>query len=51
MVAIVLVKSKYILPENMINAADEYSFAHLPIAKKEKNAIEKVVLLIYKDNM
>ncbi len=50
-VAVVFVESKHILLEDMTNAADEYSFARLPVAKGEKNATEKVVSSIYKDNM
>ncbi len=50
-VVVVFVKSKYILPENMTNAADEYSFARLPVAKGEKNAMEEIVSSMYKNNM
>lgn len=49
--AVVFVESKYILPEDMINTADEYSFTCLPMAKGEKNVMEKVVLSIYKNNI
>lgn len=35
----------------MTNAADEYSFTCLLIAKGEKNAMEKVVSSMYKDNI
>ena len=48
---VIFVKSKHILLEDMTNAIDKYSFACLPMAKGEKNATEKVVSLIYKDNM
>ncbi len=50
--AIVFVESKHILPKDMTNAVDEYSFARLPMAKGEKNAMEEVVSSsMYKDNM
>ena len=48
---VVFVESKYILSKNITNAADEYIFIFLPIAKKKKNAIKKVILSLYKDNM
>ncbi len=51
MVAVVFVESKHILPKDIINAADEYSFARLLMAKGEKNATEKVISSMYKDNM
>ena len=51
MVAVIFVKRKYILPKDITNAADEYFFACLPIAKGEKNASEKVVSSMYKDNI
>lgn len=44
-------ESKYILPKDMTNSVDKYSFTNLLIAKKEKNAREKIVLLMYKNNM
>lgn len=31
----------------MIYSANKYSFAHLTIAKREKNAIDKIVLIMY----
>ena len=49
--AVVFVESKHILLKDMTNVADKYSFAYLPIAKREKNAMEKIVLSMYKDNM
>lgn len=51
MVIVVFVESKYILLENIINTADEYSFVCLLMAKREKNITEKIVLSIYKDNI
>ncbi len=51
MVAVAFVESKYILPKDMINAANKYSFTYLPMVKREKNATNKVVSSIYKDNM
>ena len=48
--AIVFVEKKYILPKDMTNSIDKYSFTDLPMAKKEKNTREKVVLLMYKNN-
>ena len=50
-VAVVFVKSKHILPKDMTNAVEDYSFARLPIAKGEKDAIEKIVSSMYKDSM
>lgn len=49
--AVVFVESKHILPEDMTNAIEDYFFARLPVAKGEKDAIEKIVLSMYKDNM
>ena len=49
--AVVFVESKYILPEDMTNAVEDYSFACLPVAKREKDATEKIVSSMYKDNM
>ena len=48
---VVFVESKYILPKDITNVADEYFFACFLIIKGEKYAIEKVVLFIYKNNM
>ncbi len=50
-VAVVFIENKYILPEDMTEAADEYFFTYLPVAKREKYATEKVVSSIYKDNL
>ncbi len=50
-VVVVFVESKHILPEDMPNAVDEYSFAHLLMTKGERNAMEEVVSSMYKDNM
>ena len=50
-VAVVFVESKHILPEDMTNAVEDYFFARLPVAKGEKDATEKIVLSMYKDNM
>ncbi len=44
-------ESKHILPEDITNTVNEYSFACLPVAKKEKNTMKKVVSFMYKDNM
>ena len=49
--AVIFVESKHILPENMTNAVEDYSFARLPVAKREKDATEKIVSSMYKDNM
>lgn len=49
--AVIFVESKHILSKDMTNTTDEYSFARLPIAKKEKNVTKKVISFIYKDNM
>lgn len=35
----------------MTNAIKDYSFAHLSIAKGEKDTIEKIVSSMYKDNI
>lgn len=50
-VAVVFMESKHFLPKNMTNTVDEYSFACLPMAKREKNTMEKIISSIYKDNM
>ena len=50
-VVVVFVESKNILPEDMTNATKDYFFARLPVAKGEKDIIEKIVSSIYKDNM
>lgn len=47
----VFVENKYILSKIIINAVDKYSFTYLPLAKREKNIIKKIVSFIYKDNM
>ena len=44
-------QNKHILPKDMTNTADKYFFTCLPVAKGEKNTMEKVVSLIYKNNM
>lgn len=49
--AVVFVENKYILHKNIVNTKNEYFFAYLLMVKEEKNAIEKVVLSIYKNNM
>lgn len=51
MIAIVFVESKYILPKNIMNAINKYSFVYLFIAKGKKNIMKKPILSIYKDNM
>lgn len=35
----------------MIYITKEYSFAYLPIRKKEKNTTKKIISSIYKDNI
>ncbi len=35
----------------MTHAAEEYSFAHLPMAEGEKNETEEIISSMYKDNM
>lgn len=47
----IFIESKYILPKNITYAAKEYFFTLLSIVKKEKNAIKKIILSIYKDNI
>lgn len=49
--AVVFVKSKYILPNDMTHITEKYSFACLIMVKKEKNITEKTVSFIYKNNM
>lgn len=44
-------ENKHILPEDMINAVEKYSFTCLFVIKKEKNITEKVILSMYKDNI
>lgn len=51
MVAIIFVEKKHILPKDMTHAIEKYFFACLPITKKEKNVIKKIILSIYKDNI
>ena len=47
----VFLESKYILPEDMTNAIDEYFLAYLLMVKEKKNVTEKIILSIYKDNI
>lgn len=49
--AVIFVESKHILPEDIINAKEEYFFTRLPNAKGEKNTIKKIVTFMYKENM
>lgn len=49
--AVVFMENKYILPKDMINAVEDYFFAHLLVIKKEKDVTKKIVSSIYKDNM
>lgn len=51
MVPVVFVKSKYILPKDIKHVVEEYFFAYLLMAKREKNIIKKIISSIYKDNM
>lgn len=48
---IVVLESKYIMLKDMTNTLDKYFCAHLPMAKREKSVIEKVVSSMYKNNM
>ena len=48
---VVFVKNKHILPKNITNTIDKYFFICLPMAKEEENAMEKIVLSIYKNNI
>lgn len=50
-IAVIFVESKYILFKNMIYTIKKYFFAYLLIIKKERDAIKKIVLSIYKDNI
>lgn len=49
--AIVFVKSKYILLKDRTYAVEEYFFACLPVAEGEKNITEKIILFIYKEDI
>lgn len=44
-------ESKYILPKDKTYVIEKYSFTHLSIIKREKDAIEKIISSMYKDNM
>lgn len=50
-VIVVFVEKKYIFPENITNAVEDYFFAFLLIVKREKDTTKKIVSFIYKDNM
>ena len=50
-VAVIFVESKHILPKDMTNAVEDYFFACLPVAKGEKDATEKIVSSMYKENI
>lgn len=47
----VFMKSKHILPKNMIYTINEYFFICLPMTKEKKYITNKIVLSIYNDNM
>lgn len=34
---VLFVENKYILPEDIINAVEDYNFAHLSLVKREKD--------------
>lgn len=51
MVVVVFVKSKSILPEDMVYAVEKYFFTRLLIVEGEKNIMEKIISSIYKDNI
>ena len=48
---VVFVEIKHILPKDMTYTAEECSFAHVPVAKGEKNITKKIISSMYKDNM
>ena len=50
-VAVIFVENKCILPKDMTNTVDKYFFTCLLITKGEKNAMEKIISFMYKDNM
>lgn len=47
----IFIESKHILLKDITNTIDKYFFTNLSIAKREKNTIDKMVLIIYKNNM
>lgn len=50
-VAVVFIENKHILPKHMTNTIDKYFFTYLPMRKGKKNAMKKVILLMYKDSI
>ena len=44
-------RKQHILPKDMTNLAQKYSFARLLMVKGEKNVMEKIISSMYKDNM
>lgn len=48
---VLFVENKHILPKNITNTVDKFSFTCLLIAKDEKNITEKVISSIYKNNI
>lgn len=50
-VAVIFVENKHVLPKNMTNAVEDSFFACLLVAKGEKEATQKIVSSMYKDNM
>ena len=50
-IAVIFVKSKHILLEDITNAIKDYFFTCLPIAKSKKDTTEKIVSSMYKDNI
>lgn len=51
MAIVIFVEHNHILLKDITNAVEEYSFACLPIIKREKDLTEKIISSIYKDNM
>lgn len=50
-VAIIFMKTNYILPKDMTNIIDENFFACLLVIKREKDITEKIISSIYRNNM
>lgn len=49
--AILFIENKHIVLKDMTSVVKDYSFARLPIIKKDKTIIEKIILFMYKNNI
>lgn len=45
-VIVIFVESNYILPKNITNTVEEYSFTYLPMIKREKDVIKNYFIYI-----